>query len=108
MISECLVSYMCLDYERKLGHSGMDPVKCVLNTSCNLYTYELSSWNLKKHIDTKIINRDQETHYTNGRTKFEEFILIHEAINVEQGHSYVPLIIKLPWATWVNEHGHWG
>ena len=53
MISECLASYMCLDYERKFGHNGMDPVKCVLNTSCNLYTYELSSWNLKKHIDNK-------------------------------------------------------
>ena len=56
------------------------------------YTYQLSSWNLKKHMDNKTkINRDQETHYISVCTKLEEFFLIHEAMNAEQGHSYVPL-----------------
>ena len=37
------------------------------------------------------MNGDQETHYINVCTKFEEFISIHEVMNAEQGHSYLPL-----------------
>ena len=52
------------------------------------YTYHLSSWNFKKHMDNKKkINRDQETHYISLFTKFEECILIHEVINAEKGNS---------------------
>ena len=41
-------------------------------------TYQLSSRN---HKDNKTkIKRDQETHYISVCTKFEELILIHEAI----------------------------
>ena len=35
-ISACPVSYLCLDYEYKVGHSDSIPVKCQLNISCNL------------------------------------------------------------------------
>ena len=60
------------------------------------YTYQLSSWNLKKHMDSKTtVNRDQESHYRSVCTNFEEFILIHDTMNAKQCYSYVPL--KLPW-----------
>ena len=62
------------------------------------YAYQLSGWNLKKQMGNKMkINRDQETHYIRLSvcSKFEEFVLIHGAMNAEQGHSYVPL--KLLW-----------
>ena len=59
------------------------------------YTYQLSSWNLKKHLDKNTSQQDQETHYTSVCTKFEEFILIDEAMNAEGGHFYVSL--KLLW-----------
>ena len=36
-------------------------------------------------------NKDQETHHISVCIKFEEFILIREAMNAEQGHTYVPL-----------------
>ena len=36
------------------------------------------------------INRDQEYRCISVCTKFEEFILINEATNAEQGHAYVP------------------
>ena len=39
--------------------------------------------------------QDQMTHYTSVCTKFEEFILIDEAMNAEGGHFYVSL--KLLW-----------
>ena len=56
------------------------------------YTYQLSSWNLKKHLDNNSkVKQDQETHYTSVCTKFEEFILIDEVMNAEEGHFYVSL-----------------
>ena len=43
------------------------------------------------YMDNKTkVNRDQETHYISVCTKFQECIF-HEAMNAEQGHSYVPL-----------------
>ena len=43
-------------------------------------------------MDNKIkITWDQETHYIKVCTQFEEFNLIHEAMNAEQDHSYVTL-----------------
>ena len=35
--------------------------------------------------------QDQETHYASVCTKFEEFILIDEVMNAEEGHFYVSL-----------------
>ena len=35
--------------------------------------------------------QDQETHYTSVRTKCEEFILIDEVMNAEEGNFYVSL-----------------
>ena len=50
------------------------------------YTYQLSSWSLKKQMDNKTkINNDHETHYMSA-WRFEEFILMHEAMNAEQGY----------------------
>ena len=59
------------------------------------YTYQLSSWNLKKHLDnnTKVNRINRLTKQV--CTKFEEFILIDEVMNAEEGHCYVPL--ELPW-----------
>ena len=51
----------------------------------------------------KKISRDQKTYYIiNMYTKFEECILIHEAMNAEQGHYYVPIMIKSSLATVVK------
>ena len=75
------------------------------------YIYQLSSWNLKEHMDNKTkIKRGLKTNYISVSTTFEEIILIHEAMNVEQKHSYVTFellwqekkIIKSCWATWVK------
>ena len=35
--------------------------------------------------------QDQETHYTSVCTKYEEFILINEVVNAEEGNFYVSL-----------------
>ena len=35
--------------------------------------------------------QDQDTHYTSVCTNFEEFILIDEVMNAEEGHFYVSL-----------------
>ena len=35
--------------------------------------------------------QDQETHYTSVCTNFEEFILIDEVMNAEEGHCHVSL-----------------
>ena len=52
------------------------------------YTYQLSSWNLKKRMDSKAkINRGQETPYRSDCTKFDEFILIHETVNGMQNKT---------------------
>ena len=42
-ISECLVSYLCLDYECQVGHSDSIPVKCELNISCSLLSIHTNS-----------------------------------------------------------------
>ena len=56
------------------------------------YTYQRSSWNLKKTFGQQYKSQqDKETHYTSVCTKFEEFILIDEVMNVEEGHFYVSL-----------------
>ena len=57
------------------------------------YTYQLSSWNLKKQAlgQQYKSQQDQETHYTNVCTKLEEFILIDEVVNAEEGNFYVSL-----------------
>ena len=45
----------------------------------------------QKHMDNKRkINTSLKTHYRSVCTKFEEFILIHEAMNADQSPSYVP------------------
>ena len=55
--SECFVSYLCLNYECTVGHNDPIPAKCELNISIE-YTYQLSSWNLKKHLDNNTkVNR---------------------------------------------------
>ena len=41
--SECFVSYLCLDYECKVGHDDPIPVKCKLNISCNLLSIHTNS-----------------------------------------------------------------
>ena len=45
------------------------------------YTYELSSQNLKKHMDNK--TKEIKSLTIQVYTKFEEFILICEAMNAE-------------------------
>ena len=55
------------------------------------YTYQLSSWNLKKHLDNNTkVNRIKRL-TIQVCTKFEEFILIDVVMNAEEGHFYVPL-----------------
>ena len=90
-IRECLVSYLCLDYECKIGHSDPIVVKCERNVSCNLLSIHTNStrFGISKTTRTKI-NRIK-THYISMCTKFEERILIYAATNAEQGHSFVPL-----------------
>ena len=108
-MSECLVSYLCLDYECKVGHSDLIPVKCELNISCNL---------LSIHTNFQVgISKAYGQKYESGQgtqqwvsvpnlKNFEEFILIHDVMNAEQCHSYVRLvgdkIIKSPRATKVK------
>ena len=51
----------------------------------------------------KKISRDQKTFYIiNMCTQFEECIFMHEAMNAEQGHYYVPIFIKSSLATVVK------
>ena len=57
-ISECLVRYLCLDYEYKIGHIDRIPVKCELNISCNLHTnaqvwISKCIWTRRKSTGTK-------------------------------------------------------
>ena len=90
MISECPASNLFLESECKVDHNDPIPVKCEFNISIK-HTYQLSSWNLKKHMDNKTkIDRDQETHYITVCTKFEAFILIHEAMNIRTKPSLSP------------------
>ena len=72
------------------------------------YTYQLSHCILKKHMDNKTkINRGQETHYISVYTKFEEFILIHEAMNAEQGHYYLNSFGKIQIVLIGTRDGQW-
>ena len=53
--SECFVRYLCLDYECKVGHNDPIPVKCELNTSCNLLNIHTNSEvGISKNIWTTI------------------------------------------------------
>ena len=59
------------------------------------YIYQLSSWNLKKHLDNNTkVNRIKRL-TIQVCIKFEKFILIDEVMNAEEGHFYVSL--KLLW-----------
>ena len=55
-------------------------------------------------MDNKMkIVRDEETHCISVCTKFEEFILIHEAMPMSPWNSLAgDKIIKSPKATWVK------
>ena len=93
MIMECLVSYLCLDWEWEVGHSDSILVKCEHIMLCNLPPlYTNSQVEILRHmVNVTRINRCQETHYISLCTKFEGFILIYEAMNAK----------KLIWATYV-------
>ena len=55
------------------------------------YTYRLSSWTLKKHLDNNTkVNRIKRL-AIQVCTKFEGSILIDEVMNAEEGHFYVSL-----------------
>ena len=76
--------------------------------SCE-YTYQLSSWNLIKHLDNNTkVNRIKRL-TIQVCTKFEEFILINEVMNAGGGHFYASLELLWqgiksysPWSTWVK------
>ena len=60
------------------------------------YTYQLSSWNPKKHLDNNIkVNRIKKLTIQVCVQNLEEFILIDAVMNAEGGHFYVSL--KLLW-----------
>ena len=59
------------------------------------YTYQRSTWNLKKHLDNNTKVNSIKRFIIQVCTKFEEFILIDEVTNAEEGHFYVSL--KLLW-----------
>ena len=85
-IGECLVSYLCLDWERKFGQRDQIPVKCELNISCNLvsiHTY-YPSWNIKKHMDNKTkINRVSRGTISESLTSMEKDITYLWNVRVE-------------------------
>ena len=72
--------------------------KCELNIYNAIYWIYIPTLTLesqKAFGEQYKSQQDQETHYTSVCTKFEEFILIDEVMNAEEGHFYVSL--KLLW-----------
>ena len=85
-------------------------VNSIYHAICWVYITALKLESPKAYGQQYKGQQDQETHYTSVHTKCEEFILIDEVMNAEEGNFYVSLELLWqgikslsPWFTWLNE-----
>ena len=84
------VSYLCLDYECKIGHNDPIPLKCELNISCNLLSIhtitQVHEVGISKSISTTIQKStgSRDSLYK-CMYKIWRIYLIDEVMNAEEG-----------------------